>query len=1039
MSRLLTLVLILVSVAFTSIQAQTTTNRTILQKAGTDAAIQEQKDYLRLKQLAAEKKWPLMSRGKNGAIARLVGIDPSGDPLYVTTYDNLAGAATVRTNLLWPGASTGINLNGSSANIKGKIAIWDGGAVNATHVELNGRVLQKDNPATTEDHSTHVAGIMINSGVNPIAKGMAYGAQQLLAYDFGNHISEMFSEAQNLLVSNHSYGTISGWYYNDGESRWEFRGEFGANEDYKFGYYDNEARNWDSIAYNAPNYLIVKAAGNNRDVNGPDINQKYFRYNANNTIIDAGNRPAGISDNDSFDILPTYSVAKNVLTVGAVNPITGGYTRPSDVVLSTFTSWGPTDDGRIKPDIVTDGVDLYSGMASSNNAYAYLSGTSMATPVATGSIFLLQEYFSKLNGGAFMRAATLKGLVIHTADEAGTAEGPDYKHGWGLLNMEKAASVITSANTDQLIQERTLNNGATYTQNVVASGKGMLVATISWTDPKGTVNTTNRLNNPERKLINDLDIRITSDGTTYMPYILDPVNRNNAATKGDNILDNVEKIVIPGAIPGQAYSITVSHKQTLERGSQAFSLLVSGVGGTAYCTSTATAAGNTRIDSLSIGSFRSSLSSACTGYGNLMTQIVSLQPGQNYPFAVRVGTCNGSSASRVIKLFLDYNNNGIFETGEKVAESAVLSGSVIYNGDFTTPANLKVGNNTRLRIVAVETANPNDVNACGNYAGGQTIDLLGSVVSPSKNVGVIAVVNPLNTSCATDSQMVTIRIKNFGDVPQSNIPVTAVIRNGGATLATFNAVYPLSIDGGAESNFTFQAYYNSTGASAITIAARTNLNGDQTPANDEYTATIAAGAAGAAPTGTAEQCGSEEVTLTRTGDVSSGTAFWYTAATGGTPIASGNATTTTVIPTDRTYYLGLNDAKTKGGLANKMIFPDGGYNAFTGYLRFSTTGPMIIESARLYIGHAGKIEVTVGEIASEENGQVARYYALSTNTIDVYPTTPTPKTGLVNTNNPNDTGAVFALNLQVPAAGNKYIIYLRCLDSATIFRNTSSG
>ncbi|RZK47149.1 MAG: peptidase S8, partial [Pedobacter sp.] len=900
MCRITTLVSILVSVAFTSIQAQTTTNRSILQKASTDAAIQEQKDYLRLKQLASEKKWPLMTRGKNGAIAKLVGIDPSGDPLYVTTYDNLAGAATVRTNLLWPGAATGINLTGSSANIKGKIAIWDGGAVLATHVELNGRVLQKDNPATTEDHSTHVAGIMINSGVNPIAKGMAYGAQQLLAYDFSNHVSEMLSEAPNLLISNHSYGTISGWYYNDGDSRWEFRGEFGANEDYKFGYYDAEARNWDSIAYNAPNYLIVKAAGNNRDVNGPAIGQKYFRYNASNTIIDAGNRPAGISSNDSFDILPTYSVAKNVLTVGAVNPITGGYSRPSDVILSSFTSWGPTDDGRIKPDIVTDGVDLYSGIASGNNAYAYLSGTSMATPVASGSIFLLQEYYSKLNSGAFMRAATLKGLVIHTADEAGAADGPDYMHGWGLLNMERAASVITSANTDQLIQERTLSNGGTYSQSVVASGKGTLVATISWTDPKGTVNTTNRLNNAEKKLINDLDVRITGGSNTYLPYILDPARRNNAATNGDNVLDNVEKIVIPGAIPGQTYNITVSHKGTLERGTQAFSLLVSGVGGNAYCASTATAAGNTKIDSLSIGTFRGSLSATCTGYGNLMTQTVSLQPNQEYPFALRVGTCNGSTASRIVKIFLDYNNNGIFEAGEKVAESGVLSGSTIYNGTLTTPANLKVGNNTRLRIVAVETTNTNDVTACGNYAGGQTIDLLATVATPSKNVGVIAVVNPLSTSCAADSQLVTIRIKNYGDVAQSNFPVTAVIKNGGTTIATFNATYPMSLAGGAEGNYTFQAFYNSTNASSISIAARTNLSGDQSPANDEYIATIAAGTPSAAPTGTAEQCGSDQVTLTRTGDVSAGTAFWYTTPTGGAPIASGNTTTTSVIPTDRT-------------------------------------------------------------------------------------------------------------------------------------------
>ncbi|RYZ25161.1 MAG: peptidase S8, partial [Sphingobacteriales bacterium] len=333
---------------------------------------------------------------------------------------------------------------------------------------------------------------------------------------------------------------------------WEFKGEFGTTEDYKFGYYDTDSQIWDSIAYNAPYYLIVKAAGNNRNVNGPEVGEKYFRFGATGSIIDAGNRPEGISDNDSYDIMPTYGVAKNILTVGAVFPIPAGYSQPSDVVLTSFTSWGPTDDGRIKPDIVTDGVNLYSPFSSGNNAYAYLSGTSMATPVASGSIFLLQEYYSKLHAGAFMRAASLKGLVIHTADEAGTDPGPDYKHGWGLLNMERAASVLTSNNTDQLLREEVLSNGQTFTLPVIASGKGPLVATISWTDPKGPVNTTNRLNNTDRKLINDLDIRVSSGATTYQPYILNPLNRAAPASQGDNNLDNVEKIVIPGALPGQA-------------------------------------------------------------------------------------------------------------------------------------------------------------------------------------------------------------------------------------------------------------------------------------------------------------------------------------------------------------------------------------------------------------------------------------------------------------------------------------------------------
>jgi hypothetical protein len=144
----------------------------------------------------------------------LTGTDVFGLPIYIGTNNNTIAAATTRANQLWPGGSTGLNLSGNSAALKDKLGIWDDGRILSTHVELTGRVTQKDNPSSTDDHSTHVSGTMIASGVNPIAKGMAYGALGLIAYDFFNHVSEMFTEAGNLLISNHSYGTIAGWKYN---------------------------------------------------------------------------------------------------------------------------------------------------------------------------------------------------------------------------------------------------------------------------------------------------------------------------------------------------------------------------------------------------------------------------------------------------------------------------------------------------------------------------------------------------------------------------------------------------------------------------------------------------------------------------------------------------------------------------------------------------------------------------------------------------------------------------------------------------------
>ncbi|MEJ0081862.1 MAG: S8 family serine peptidase [Puia sp.] len=119
----------------------------------------------------------------------------------------------------------------------------------------------------------------------------------------------------------------------------------------------------------------------------------------------------GISNNDGYDIVPTYGNAKNIIAIGAVNPIPGGYNSPADVQLAEFSSWGPTDDGRIKPDLVADGINVLSCVSTSNNAYAIFSGTSMSSPAAAGSGFLLQEYYYKLHN-TFMRSATLKGILI---------------------------------------------------------------------------------------------------------------------------------------------------------------------------------------------------------------------------------------------------------------------------------------------------------------------------------------------------------------------------------------------------------------------------------------------------------------------------------------------------------------------------------------------------------------------------------------------------------------------------------------------------
>src|SRR5579871_5667607 len=205
-----------------TVNAQVTTNQAALQKASQQLATEHLAMQKVLTQTALQKGWPLTLRNKKGQLAYLRSIDSKGFPVYVNFNENIISAATIRTNTLWAGGSSGLGLSGSSANMKGKIAVWDEGLVRPTHVELTGRVTQADGATTLSDHSTHVSGTMIAAGVNPVAKGMSYGAQLLECYDYNNDESEMSSAAgKGLLVSNHSYADIAGWYYDDSYGRWE--------------------------------------------------------------------------------------------------------------------------------------------------------------------------------------------------------------------------------------------------------------------------------------------------------------------------------------------------------------------------------------------------------------------------------------------------------------------------------------------------------------------------------------------------------------------------------------------------------------------------------------------------------------------------------------------------------------------------------------------------------------------------------------------------------------------------------------------------
>ncbi len=1003
-----------------SSSAQTETRLDELKVFSKKLAEKYKQEKVEIEKLAKKKGWPLKMKINDGGTAMLTGIYPNGLPEYTATDENIIAAATISTDQLWAGGSLGLNLDGSSANMKDKLAIWDGGRVRNSHIEFGNRIVFGDNASTFDDHATHVAGTMIAKGINSSAKGMAFNAQNLIAYDFNSDNSEMSNIAGSLLLSNHSYGSNAGWVQNSSSNnRWEFWGEFGANEDFKLGFYDNRARQWDSIAFLAPQYLIIKSAGNKRNTNGPAEGTNYWRFNATGAMAEAGQRPSGISSNNSYDILPTYSTAKNILTIGAVNPISSGYQRKEDVVMSSFTSWGPADDGRVKPDVVANGVNLTSTSSESDNSYNTKSGTSMSSPNASGSLFLLQEYFNKLTGTGFLRSASLKGLVIHTADEAGFFPGPDYQLGWGLINTKKAAEVITGRNSLHRIIENNLTQGNTFLLNTIASGTGPLVATICWTDPPGIVDNDNRLNNRMPKLINDLDIEITQGSNIILPWKLDGSDPTAPATRDNNILDNVEKIEINNPIPGEPYLVKVKHKGTLLNNAQAYSLILSGIGGSTYCISKPTDSTNARIDKFKFSSIDHTPAASCRMYSNFTHLIAAVYGGQTLPLNITLGTCN-LNKDKIAKIFIDWNGNGNFtDANELVATSTIINGTGNQTFNITVPLTVKQGITSRIRIVCMETSDANQVSSCGIYTGaGETQDYLITFTKPPIDVKPMALSLPDNTTCATDSIYLSVQIKNLGIDPLLNIPVTLIIKNAATTVATYIDTIKQLLLADASQTIYLSNRFNALPGINYQFTVFTSLTSDLNKSNDTMQAnrTFLPASPATLTNAKGHICSAFEANLSVTS--SAGNVYWYDSPTSTTPIGTGNTLTTNIIPSNKTYYIGINDVQGKVGPPSKSTYPSGSFSNFLPVVNFETFSPMLIESARFFNGSSGKLTIKVSSVLTS--------VLVSSVTLDIIE------------NQANDEGTVLPLNLKIPDAGS-YTFTFTFENGATSYRHNGAS
>lgn len=370
------------------------------------------------------------------------------------------------------------------------------------------------NSSDPHGHGTHVAGSVLGNG--SMEKGMAPGAslvfQSIMDSSGGlgglpSNLNTLFSQAYNAGARIHT----NSW---------------GASVN---GAYTTSSQQVDQYVWNN-DMTVLFAAGND----GPN----------SRTIGSPG-------------------TAKNAITVGATEnyrPSFGSYADNPNQVAS-FSSRGPTSDGRVKPDVSAPGTFILSARSSLasdssfwatyNSKYAYMGGTSMATPIVAGSVALLREHYME-NRNVTPKPSLLKASLIAGATNVGASFNDQ---GWGRVALDK------SLNVGYVNESQALSTGQTVRYSFTADGSDPLRISLVWTDYPGNPSAT-------YSLVNDLDLVVTSpSGQTYIGNDFSYPYNNN----WDGV-NNVENVFINTSESG-TYTIEIQ-AYNVPSGSQDFSIAV---------------------------------------------------------------------------------------------------------------------------------------------------------------------------------------------------------------------------------------------------------------------------------------------------------------------------------------------------------------------------------------------------------------------------------------------------------------------------------
>lgn len=397
-------------------------------------------------------------------------------------------------------------------------------------VNLAGQVLTGPCPmfcsTTSADlmgHGTHVAG-------SALGNGKMSGSNPGLHQYYGSYAGSA-PEAKLVFVDLASDDPLSTYFYpgnlltqyfpsgyNNGARI--MSGSWAYFDPFLDGAYNFGSKQTDQFTYNNPEMLPIFAAGNY----GP------------NTV-----RPP--------------STAKNAISVGSNDKLNIN-------TLASFSSTGPTRDGRIKPDIMAPGSYTTSTKSSlpsatycvtvppvpPNPSYAVCSGTSMSTPVIAGLAAVAREFYDKYYGITNPSAALIKATLLNGAENMGQNYNfPNFNTGWGRANISSSFPInknVYFINNGQVFT----GSGQSYSFNLNIKPGSKIKATLVWTDKEGSITTPPA----SPRLVNDLDLVVKdSQGVVYYGNDFKPPY--NDADR----LNNVEQVRIENAIGGK-YIFTIN-------------------------------------------------------------------------------------------------------------------------------------------------------------------------------------------------------------------------------------------------------------------------------------------------------------------------------------------------------------------------------------------------------------------------------------------------------------------------------------------------